>query len=79
MLGANKLPLRQGFGPKAQNACTAHERRRPEGRYLLVGKYPDWRSTSRRSKVRFAPRFRPRPAALGSRSGAAAARRFCLL
>ena len=31
MLGANKLPLRQGFGPKAQNACTAQKRRGPEG------------------------------------------------
>ncbi len=27
MRGANELPLRQGFGPKAQNACTAQKRR----------------------------------------------------
>lgn len=43
MLEANKLPLRQGFGPQAQNACTVQKRRparrkglhiQPKGKYL---------------------------------------------
>ena len=31
MLGRSESALRQGFGPKAQNACTAQKRRGPEG------------------------------------------------
>ena len=31
MLGRSESALCQGFGPKAQNACTAQKRRGPEG------------------------------------------------
>ena len=35
MLGAAKPPLRQSFAC-GENACTAHPRRRPEGRVGIV-------------------------------------------
>jgi hypothetical protein len=38
MLGGSEFRLRQGFA--AQNACTAHQRRRPDGRLGVVLKNP---------------------------------------